>query len=60
VNFEDKAGMGSRVVLPYLRYYGVNTLDVLVITHSHEDHAGSVWNIIEKVEVVQVGYISSC
>jgi len=33
--FEDKAGMGSRVVLPYLRYYRVDALDVLVITHPH-------------------------
>jgi competence protein ComEC len=32
--------VGQRVVLPYLRHYGVTSLDYLVLTHGHVDHAG--------------------
>ena len=32
--------VGERVVVPYLRHYGVRHLDWLILTHNHEDHAG--------------------
>lgn len=32
--------VGERVVLPYLKHYGVRELDYLLLTHGHEDHAG--------------------
>ncbi|WP_151191929.1 ComEC/Rec2 family competence protein, partial [Desulfotomaculum copahuensis] len=38
--FDSGEGAGSRVVVPYLRRLGVRRLDVLVLTHPHEDHAG--------------------
>ncbi len=32
--------VGERVVVPYLRHYGVTGLDYLILTHGHQDHAG--------------------
>jgi competence protein ComEC len=31
---------GERVVLPYLKYYGIRSLDLLILSHGHNDHAG--------------------
>lgn len=32
--------VGARVVVPYLKHYGVRELSYLILTHAHEDHAG--------------------
>lgn len=40
--FESGQGAGDRVVVPYLRRLGVKRIDLLIITHPHEDHAGGV------------------
>jgi competence protein ComEC len=33
---------GERVVGPYLRHIGVDTIDLMVVTHEHRDHIGGV------------------
>ncbi|OPY57040.1 MAG: ComEC family competence protein [Pelotomaculum sp. PtaU1.Bin035] len=38
--FQTGTGAGDQVVTPYLRKIGVRRLDVLVLTHPHEDHFG--------------------
>ncbi|HHW45217.1 MAG TPA: DNA internalization-related competence protein ComEC/Rec2 [Desulfotomaculum sp.] len=40
--FTSGEGAGEKVVVPYLRRQGVRSLDALVITHPHEDHAGGI------------------
>lgn len=47
-----------RHVLPYLRYEGVSRIDILVLSHLHDDHAGALealleWAAVEKVAVPQ-------
>jgi len=42
---------GDAVVVPYLRHLGINRLNALVITHPHEDHAGGVPAVLEKLKV---------
>ncbi|MCX7781702.1 MAG: ComEC/Rec2 family competence protein, partial [Negativicutes bacterium] len=32
--------IGERVVVPYLKHYGVLSLDYLILSHGHQDHAG--------------------
>jgi len=44
-------GTGDRVVAPYLRKIGVNRLDVLVLTHPHEDHCAGAAYLVEKFPV---------
>lgn len=40
VSGETGFDIGERVVAPYLKHYGVLSLDYLVLTHGHQDHAG--------------------
>ena len=42
---------GARVLLPFLRYYGVGRIDVVVASHPHSDHIGGLVTLLEKVEV---------
>ncbi len=59
--FESGRGAGDRVVVPYLRRLGVKRLDVLVITHPHEDHAGGAMAVakafpVELAAISPVGF----
>ncbi len=49
--FLTGAGAGSQVVAPYLRRIGVRRLDVLVLTHPHEDHAGGAAYLVKNFPV---------
>ncbi len=48
--FESARGAGD-VVVDYLKRQGVNSLDTMVITHPHEDHAGGVRAVIRRFDV---------
>lgn len=49
--FADGQGAGNKVVLPYLHRLGLNRLDMLVLTHCHEDHAGGAMAVIKALPV---------
>src|SRR3569833_2680882 len=38
----DPADVGRKSVIPYLRYRGIGKVDVVVLTHPHSDHDGTV------------------
>ena len=44
---EDGFDVGERVVVPYLRHYGVKFVDLLILTHNHQDHAGGATAVVE-------------
>jgi competence protein ComEC len=47
-------------VVPYLRRKGIQKLDLVVLTHAHEDHVGGLPAVLEKIKVDSVldtGYI---
>lgn len=46
----DAKGAGMRVV-GYLRRAGVRRIDVLVLTHPHEDHCGGARAVVERIPV---------
>lgn len=46
--------VGERVVVPFLRRSGVSRVDLLVITHAHDDHAGGARALIEAMPVTAV------
>jgi competence protein ComEC len=57
---EGESGVGDKVVLPYLRRHGVKEIDLLVLTHPHEDHVGGARAlkdalVIKRVVVAPVG-----
>ncbi|OPX81101.1 MAG: ComEC family competence protein [Pelotomaculum sp. PtaB.Bin013] len=49
--YQTGTGVGDQVVTPYLRKIGVRRLDVLVLTHPHEDHAGGAATIVKNFPV---------
>lgn len=46
--------IGYRVVLPYLRHYGIVDLDYLFLTHGHQDHAGGAASIAKEVPIKNI------
>ncbi|HSW35265.1 MAG TPA: DNA internalization-related competence protein ComEC/Rec2 [Candidatus Limnocylindrales bacterium] len=43
--------IGERVLLPFLRSQGMRHLDLVVITHPHEDHFGGFVPLIEAITI---------
>ncbi len=52
-SFNNSSGfdVGERVVVPYLRHYGILGLDYLILTHGHLDHAGGAAAIAAAIPV---------
>lgn len=40
--------MGADVISPYLRFRGVKRIDLLVLTHPHNDHIGGAYYLVEN------------
>lgn len=49
--YSADADAGQRVVLPYLRWLGVNAVDILIITHGDADHAGGLASLQAGVPI---------
>ena len=49
--FYKGGDMGQFAVLPYLRYYGINRLDGIIISHPDLDHRGGLASIEKKVPI---------
>ncbi len=49
--FTTGTGVGDLVVEPYLRRIGVNRIDVLILTHPHEDHCGGAISLVRHFPV---------
>lgn len=43
--------VGARVVVPYLKHYGVREIDYLILTHGHQDHAGGAAAVAAAIPV---------
>jgi len=48
--------IGSRVLAPYLIYRGVERLDLVVVSHGDNDHAGGLAGLLEYVDVNTLAY----
>ncbi|MDD4084156.1 MAG: DNA internalization-related competence protein ComEC/Rec2 [Acidaminococcaceae bacterium] len=42
---------GERIIVPFLRYLGIDRLDVLIISHGHHDHAGGAAAVARSVPI---------
>jgi competence protein ComEC len=51
-----EAAAYSRVILPYFRAQGIRTLDLVVLTHPHEDHLGGIVRLLEdgRIQIAQI------
>jgi competence protein ComEC len=49
--YSPQADAGSRVVLPYLRWRGIERVDVLVLSHLDSDHSGGAAALITSLDI---------
>ncbi|MBI5399378.1 DNA internalization-related competence protein ComEC/Rec2 [Candidatus Saganbacteria bacterium] len=47
-------GLGKKVVLPYLRRQGISQLDLVILTHPHDDHLSGLLELIGKIKIKAV------
>jgi len=52
--FSESFNVGNSVVLPYLRHQGIENLDMVVISHSDNDHIGGFTSIHRAMRVSQI------
>lgn len=52
--YSQDSDMGETVVLPYLRYQGVNRIDDLVISHGDNDHSGGAATLVSQMPVSKI------
>jgi len=50
-SFRGGADTGRLVLVPFLRSKGIDALDMLIVSHADQDHAGGVRSLSEEVEV---------
>ncbi len=49
-----RSDAGRAVVIPYLRAYGIDRIDTLLVSHGDNDHAGGAASILNAVRVERV------
>lgn len=42
---------GEKIIMPFLRRAGVRSLDLVILSHGHEDHAGGLRTILQYMPV---------
>ena len=52
--YGERYDIGQQVIVPYLRTVGVKQLDMLMISHADNDHAGGASTVIEQVGVKRI------
>jgi competence protein ComEC len=46
--------IGERVVVPYLKHYGIQKLDYLFLSHGHQDHAGGAAAVAAAIPIKNI------
>jgi competence protein ComEC len=52
--YKNKYDIGKRVVEPFLYSKGIKKIDLLIATHSHDDHIGGLLSVIKDFDVKEV------
>ncbi len=54
--FRSGSDTGSLVVVPYLQDAGIDALDLLVVSHGDNDHAGGVSSVLDAIPATSMLY----
>ena len=52
--YSSDADAGARVIVPHLRYIGVQQIDTLVLSHNDRDHTGGAASIVHALPVKRI------
>ncbi len=52
--YSQHSNMGRAVVMPFLRYRGIEKIDTLLISHGDNDHIGGAYSILQQYPVDRV------
>lgn len=52
------SGVASNILISFLKAKNISKLDIIIITHMHEDHMNGVEEVIENVEVSKIIFSS--
>ena len=52
--YSSESDGGNRVILPYLKGRGIDTLDAVIVSHSDNDHSGGALSILREITVKKV------
>jgi competence protein ComEC len=53
-SFRGGGDLGELVLVPWLRATGITQVDMLVVSHSDDDHSGGAASLVDAVEVTQI------
>ena len=51
---DEQDAVGRNILVPYLREKGINHLDLVILTHPHDDHVGGLTSVMDKFDVSEV------
>jgi len=50
----DSYSMGDKIVVPYLRSLGINSLDAVICSHFDRDHIGGLIEVLQNLKIKKV------
>lgn len=53
-SFRSGSDVGQLVLVPWLRSKGIGKVDLLVVSHSDDDHSGGAGSLIDAVDVTEI------
>jgi len=53
-SYRDGGSAAEQLVLPFLRYRGIDSIDWLIASHADDDHAGGVPAIVQAIGIGQI------
>ncbi len=56
--FSETFDIGKSVIVPYLRYRGINHLDGMLLSHNDNDHIGGAQQVLQQIRTSHLWYSS--
>ena len=53
-SFYSNFDTGDKVIVPYLKHYGIKEIDLMILSHGHNDHAGGAAAIAKVMPVKEI------